>query len=128
MYTYNVMIVTHTYICAHKPYGGWAQRQRFPSSNWRPSVLPATRSVGPCHSCGDYGHLPRACLRLNSRILNLVVVRVLCGLVFCLIVCVVMRLLMMHLIQTLVTSSVPVPGSQNNPSIGVKGSLKATIH
>ena len=49
-----------------RPYGGWAQRQRFPSSNMKFPMPPTSRPLGPCHGCGEYGHFRRSWPRLNQ--------------------------------------------------------------
>ena len=46
---------------SYRPYGGWGQG---PSGGSARPFTPATRAIGPCHACGDYGHLRFKCPRL----------------------------------------------------------------
>ena len=48
----------------NRPYGGWALKHKMlhaPFSGVRFPVPPVTRPVGPCFSCGEYGHLRSSC-------------------------------------------------------------------
>ena len=48
----------------NRPYGGWALKHKMlhaPFSGVRFPVPPVTRPVGPCFSCGEYGHLWSSC-------------------------------------------------------------------